>query len=54
MLSSKPKYFKRFRDVRNDGWYVGRDRWDAITLVPKKRVKIMGIGIFEAYPEGNN
>lgn len=44
------KYFRRFRDVRADGWYMGRDRWDGVTFVPKKNVKIFGIGIFEAYP----
>ena len=41
----------RFRDVRDDGWYIGRDRWDAIALQPRRDVKIFGNGIFEPYPQ---
>ena len=49
-VGGKVKYFRRFRDVRADGWYMGRDRWDGVTFIPSKNVKIFGIGIFEAYP----
>ena len=24
------KFWRRFRDTRSDGWYIGRDRWDAV------------------------
>lgn len=44
------KFFKRFRDVRGDGWYIGRDRWDAVAFIPKRDVIIFGVGIFEPYP----
>lgn len=49
----KLKFFKRYRDVRaGDSWYVGRDRWDAIMIIPKKPITIYGIGIFEKHPSG--
>eukprot|EP00347_Sterkiella_histriomuscorum_P006481 403352603 len=47
------KFFKRFKDFKNgDSWGVGRDQWDAIMLVPSVDVIIYGVGIFEAYPNG--
>jgi len=50
-ISSGPlRFFKRFRDSRGDGWYIGRDRWDAVTFIPKRDVRILGVGIFEPYP----
>ena len=57
ILSSKGstlKFFKRFRDSRADGWYIGRDRWDAIAFQPRLDVKIFGVGIYEPYPVGNH
>lgn len=47
---SSLKFFKRFRDSRNDGWYIGRDRWDAVTFAPRRNVRIFGAGIYEPYP----
>jgi PHR domain len=44
------KFFKRFRDTRNDGWYIGRDRFDAVTFTPRVDVRIFGAGVFEPYP----
>lgn len=37
-------------DSRSDGWYIGRDRWDAIIFQPSQNVRIYGIGIYEAHP----
>jgi PHR domain len=45
------KFFRRFRDVRNDGWYIGRDRWDGVIFIAKRDVRIFGCGIFEPYPQ---
>lgn len=47
------KFFKRFRDSRNDGWYIGRDRWDAVTFAPRRDVRICGAGIYEPYPQSS-
>jgi len=44
------RFFKRFLDVRGDGWYIGKDRWDAVTFIPKRDVIVFGAGIFEPYP----
>ena len=49
--SSALRFFMRFRDVRNDGWYIGRDRWDGVMFIPKRDVRIFGVGIFEPYPQ---
>jgi hypothetical protein len=49
--STQLRFFKRFRDVRGDGWYIGKDRWDAVTYIPKRDVRVFGVGIFEPYPQ---
>ncbi len=49
--STALSWFKRFRDSRGDGWYIGRDRWDSVTFIPKRDVRIFGCGIFEPYPQ---
>ena len=55
-FAGPPRYFHRFYEVQNAGWIVGRrtggsnDRWDAVTFVPRRDVKIVGVGIFEDYP----
>ena len=48
---SSVRWYRRFREIRGDGWYIGRDRWDAVTFIPNRDVKIFGIGIFEPYPQ---
>jgi len=56
IYSGTPRYFKRFNDVQNSGWIIGRrtggsdDRWDACTFIPNRDVRIVGAGIFESYP----
>ena len=51
--TKKLKFYKRFRDIREgDSWYVGRDRWDAITFIPNKPITVYGIGLFEKHPNG--
>ena len=50
----KFKFFRRFRDSRSDGWYIGRDRWDAVSFQPRQDIRVFGCGIFEPYPEGNH
>lgn len=49
------KWFKRFRDIRPDDstWNIGRGKWDAITVIPKRNMKVCGIGIFEVKPQAN-
>lgn len=55
-FSGPPRYFKRFNEVQDSKWIVGRrrggndDRWDACTFCPNKDVRIVGVGIFESYP----
>jgi len=48
------KFFRRFYETRSDGWYIGRDRWDAISFQPRLDIRVFGCGIFEPYPEGNH
>jgi hypothetical protein len=48
-VGGRIRVFKRFRDVKNDGWYIGRDRWDAVTFIPTRNVVIRGVLIFEPY-----
>lgn len=49
-VMSSLKQWRRFKESRpNDSWYIGRERWDAIIFVPKKDVKIYGIGVYEKY-----
>ncbi len=33
-FSRKIEFYRRFREVRGDGWYIGRDRWDGVTITP--------------------
>lgn len=54
MTARVTKFFKRFRDVRQDGWYIGRDRWDAVAFTPRRDVRIFGAGVFEPYPSGRH
>lgn len=50
---SRIKMYKRFRDFKQaDYWYVGRDRWDAIMFIPTKRIKVVGLLLFEVHPNG--
>ena len=48
-FSDKSKWFSRFTTHKNDDWYIGEDKWDALIFIPKKDVKILGVGIFGAY-----
>lgn len=51
---SSLKFWKRFRDTRSDGWYIGRDRWDGITFQPRSNIRVFGVGIFTPYPVGDH
>jgi hypothetical protein len=42
-------WFCRFRDTKNDGWYIGRDRWDAVIFTVKRSIRVYGCGIFGPY-----
>jgi len=33
---------------------VGRDRWDGIIFIPNRPIKVIGMGIFEAHPNGGS
>jgi hypothetical protein len=44
------KFWRRFRDTRSDGWYIGGDRWDSVAFQPRRDVRVYGIGIFAPYP----
>ena len=48
------KFWKRFRDTRSDGWYIGRDRWDGIIFQPRNDIRVFGVGIFTPYPVGDH
>lgn len=37
-----------------DGWYIGLDRWDAISFQPRRDVRVHGCGIFEPFPAGDH
>ena len=53
VASGKISFFKRFKDFKpSDSWYVGENKWDALIFIPKKDIKIYGIGLFEKHPNG--
>jgi hypothetical protein len=33
---------------------VGRDRWDSITFIPNRPIKVIGVGLYELHPSGGN
>ncbi len=46
-------YFSRFHGIREDHhWYQGRERWDAITFIPREDITFVGFGLYEIYPDG--
>ena len=45
------KFYMRFRETKDDGWYIGRDRWDAAMFIPRRDVLILGAGIYEPFPQ---
>lgn len=44
------KFWKRYLESRNDGWYIGRDRWDGIIFQPTRDIRVYGCGIYEGFP----
>lgn len=52
-LRNEIRFYDRYKAIKDDGWYIGRDRWDAIIFIPNREVRIFGVGIFEPYPQSS-
>jgi len=45
----------RFNRIDTSGsWSVGPNSWDALHLIPNRRVIIWGVGVFEPHPNGGD
>jgi hypothetical protein len=50
----KISIFKRFSSIREgDSWHVGPDSCDALVWIPSKRIRVMGILLYERYQAPN-
>ncbi len=33
---------------------MGKSSWDALHIIPDRKVTVMGVGVFEPYPDGGD